>query len=158
MRRPSWFEPLDSVGEWIGFIGGIAVVCGIAAMFVFDGDGVSQLLCWEPGDSCGYSVYRIRNDLDQPIVVRECMHHCGTGDQRLDPIAVPAGRVTQNSFLAVSAIVGLHDWWEVKSASGEVLGCLVLDGHAHKHDGDLVVVSAAGPCTPQAAVTPFVPA
>jgi hypothetical protein len=26
LRRPSWMEPLDSVGEWVGLLGGVALV------------------------------------------------------------------------------------------------------------------------------------
>jgi hypothetical protein len=162
MRRPAWFEPVDSAGEWIGLLGGIAVVCGIALLIAWNGVRLSngdvrfsELMCIDPTDACNWSAYRVRNDTAEPVVLRECMHHCGAGDQRLDPIAVAPGQTTANSVRDVSALVATHDWWEVRLRSGRLLGCLVLDGHPHKHDGDRVSVAGVGPCTPEARITPF---
>jgi hypothetical protein len=155
MRRPSWFEPLDSAAEWIGFLGGIAVFSAVVAVLVSGRVDLSELSCWEPADSCSYSVYVVRNDLDASIVLRECLHQCGAGDRRLGVVSIEAGGVEKRE---VAAPVGVHVWWEVASARRRVLGCLVLDGHAHKHDDDSVRVSSLGACTTTASVTPFVTA
>jgi len=112
----------------------------------------SELACVDPTDSCNYSTYRVLNDTTGPVLLRECMHHCGRGDRRLDPIVVESGRTTSGA--AVPALVGSRNWWEVESLSHSRLGCLVLDGHRHKRDGDLVDVSAVGPCSANAARTP----
>jgi hypothetical protein len=162
MGRPAWFEPVDSVSEWLGLVGGIVVTCGLIALGgliahdVATGDvTVDELLCFKPGELCRYSVYRVRNDTVAEVYLRWCLHHCGEGDRRGNPIDVAPGQVTANDPNGVTAILSSLNWWEVRSSSGRVLGCLVLDGHHHKRDGDLVLVSALGPCDPGAPATSF---
>ena len=100
---------------------------------------LSDLTCVDdPTDPCNWSSYRVKNDSAVPVVLRECMHHCGSGHRRLDPVLVKIDETTSGD--AVTALVGDRAWWEVRSSSNRLLGCLVLDGHRHKHDADLVVV------------------
>jgi hypothetical protein len=42
IRRPSWFEPLDSVGEWIGFLGGLVVAVAVIAFVVLLVKGIAN--------------------------------------------------------------------------------------------------------------------
>ena len=161
MQRPSWFEPVDSLGEWIGLVGAAVLACAIASLIAWNavrvakGDvTISELTCLDPTDACNWSAYRVRNDTGVPVVLRECMHHCGSGDRRLDPIDIAPGHMSPNDVRHVSALVGDRAWWEVRTQSGRLLGCLVLDGHRHKRDGDRVVVSAAAPCHADAPTTP----
>ena len=113
---------------------------------------VSELACVDPTDPCNYSTYRVENDTGAPVVLRECMHHCGSGDQRLDPVSIDVGRTTAGD--AVTALVSSRDWWEVRTSSHRLIECLVLEGHRHKHDGDAVVASSAEPCRAHALSTP----
>jgi hypothetical protein len=114
---------------------------------------LSDLACLgDPTDPCNWSSYRVKNDSAVPVVLRECMHHCGSGDRRLDPVLVKIDETTSGD--AVTALVADRAWWEVRSSSNRLLGCLVLDGHRHKHDGDLVVVSSVQPCRVNSPTTP----
>jgi hypothetical protein len=114
---------------------------------------LSDLACvGDPTDPCNWSSYRVQNDTDAPVVLRECMQSCARGDRRLDPVSVKTGEVTSGH--AVTALVGGRAWWEVRSSSNHLLGCLVLDGHRHKQDGDLVRVSFVQPCRANAPMTP----
>ena len=155
------FRPVRGIGEWVGFLGGIVVLVAVLALVgwnverVRNGDvTVDELLCMDPGDVCNWSAYRVRNDSGQPVVLRECRHQCGAGDRRYDAIGVRPGEVTANSAREVSAAVGQLVWWEVRTSGGRMLGCLILDGHRHKHDGDLVAISARAPCRAQMPATP----
>ena len=152
LERPNWFEPVRGFGEWIGFLGGIAVACGIISLIVWNVVRVrdrditwSELACIDPTDSCNWSTYRVQNDTPTAVVLRECLNECGAGDRRLDPVRIERGQTMGGD--AVTALVGSRDWWEVRSASGQALGCLVLDGHPHKRDGQLVAVSSARSCS-----------
>jgi hypothetical protein len=114
---------------------------------------LSDLACvGDPTDPCNWSSYRVENNASGPVVLRECMHHCGRGDRRLDPVAVRTGETTSGD--AVTALVGDRAWWEVRLSSNQLLGCLVLDGHRSKHDGDLVLVSSVRPCRVNAPSSP----
>jgi hypothetical protein len=113
----------------------------------------AQLACIDPTDPCNVSTYRVTNDINRPVVLRECLHHCGPGDRLLDPITVGLGATTPDSVSAVTALVHSRDWWEVQAVDGRTLGCLVLDGHSTKRDGLLVDVSSLGRCTPSASNT-----
>jgi hypothetical protein len=114
---------------------------------------LSDLACvGDPTDPCNWSSYRVENDTGGPVVLRECMHHCGEGDRRLDPVSLRAGGTTSDD--AVTALVGDRAWWEMRSSSNQSLGCLVLDGHRHKRDGDLVLVSSVRPCRASAPSSP----
>jgi hypothetical protein len=105
---------------------------------------LSDLACvGDPTDPCNWSSYRVQNDTGAPVVLRECMQSCARGDRRLDPVSVKTGEVTSGH--AVTAMVGGRARWEVRSTSNHVLGCLVLYGHRHKQDGDLVRVSFVQP-------------
>lgn len=61
VQRPSWFEPLDSAGEWVGFLGGIVVAVGLG-VFCF-------LLVRGIADTVSVSV---RNDSHLTVIVRDC--------------------------------------------------------------------------------------
>ena len=132
----------------------VVVASGIAALVIWNvvrlARGqmtVAQLTCIDPTDPCNVSTYRVRNDINQLVVLRECMHHCGRDDRRLDPITLPPGETTPDTVAAVTALVGSRAWWEVQSRSGHALGCLVLDGHPVKRNGFLVDVSDLERCT-----------
>jgi hypothetical protein len=151
-RRPG----LD---RWFGVVAGgaalsvvVAVISWNAVRLAQGNVSVSELLCVDPTEACNWSSYRVRNDTAAPVVLRECMHHCGLGDQRLDPVFVGSKATTSDD--AVTALVGSRNWWEVRTAAHRSLGCLVLDGHRHKRDGYLVLVSSREPCSPGAPSTP----
>ena len=95
LKRPSWFKPVHGLGEWIGFIGGVLVVCGIVALIAWNsvrlaGGKVTlaELTCVDPTDPCNRSAYIVRDDLGLPVVLRECGDRCGAGGSRGDPIRV----------------------------------------------------------------------
>jgi hypothetical protein len=151
MRRPSWFAPPNSAGDWVGLLGGIAVAAAVLAVIGWNvarlTEGkttVEALACVDPTDPCNWSSYRVANDSNAPVVLRECVHRCESGDRKLDPILVAPG--TMSSSDQVRATVGARNWWEVQTVSGHQIGCLVLDGHSSKHDGDTVRVSSARRC------------
>jgi hypothetical protein len=153
MRKPSWFVSPDSLGEWVGLLGGIAVLAGVVALIgwnmvrLIDGKTTfAALTCVDPTDPCNWSNYRVVNDSDVAVVLRECEDRCKSGDRRLYPIFVPAGTVTSNSGYQPKALVGARNWWEVQTVSGRQIGCLVLNGHPLKHDGDVVRVSSVQRC------------
>jgi hypothetical protein len=153
VRRPSWFAPPNNLGDWIGLLGGIAVAVAIAALIGWNVVRLTEgkttlaaLTCVDPTDSCNWSSYRVTNDSNVPVVLRECQHHCESGDRRLDPILVAPGTATPSSGYQVTATVGARDWWEVQTVSGRQIGCLILDGHPRKHDGDVVRVSSVQRC------------
>jgi hypothetical protein len=163
MRRPAWFEPVDSVGEWIGLLGGLLAACALVALggliardLASGATTFDELLCFKPGEPCRYSVYRVRNDTGAPVEIRWCLHHCGEGDRKGVGIPIAPGGTTVNDEHGVQAIISNLNWFELRAESGSVLGCLVLDGHPHKHDGDLVVVSDVAPCRNDAKATRFV--
>jgi hypothetical protein len=149
-----------------GFPGRVAVFAGAIAASVIvsligwnavrlaEGEvSLTELACvGDPTDPCNWSSYRVENNTGGAVVLRECMHQCGKGDRRLDPVAVRAGGITSDD--AVTALVGDRAWWEMRSNSNQLLGCLVLDGHRHKHDGDLVLVSSVGLCRADALSSP----
>jgi hypothetical protein len=157
MRRPSWFEPVDSVGEWIGLLGGLLALGGIVALVVVGGinwKATSAFLdCPSPLDSCNWSAYRVRNDTSRIVVLRECENWCEAGDQLYDPVRLEPGSLSSTD--AVIANVNSRAWWEVKRLSGRQLGCLVLNGYSTRHNGELVLVSAARPCSPTQPTTPI---
>jgi hypothetical protein len=111
------------------------------------GHGVNQFFCGlDPTDPCNWSLVVVRNDTTAPVVLRECMHHCGNGDQLLDPIDVAPGATSpRDQYAGVPALTYERTWVAV-SSRGRRVGCLVLDGHHTKRDGDVVRVSEAGPC------------
>jgi hypothetical protein len=109
-----------------------------------------EAACFDPTEACSWSVVVVRDDTHQPVVLRACMHHCGQGDRRLDPVAVKPGEESaREQYGAVYALVDGLSWWAVEDRAGNTLGCLVLDGHGEKRDGDLLLVSQRRPCTPQ---------
>lgn len=116
-----------------------------------------QATCFDPTDDCNWSVVVVANDSGREVSLRECMHHCGEGDRRLDPVAVAAGgRSPAQQYGSVTALTGTRKWIAVESPSGRTLGCLVLDGHPDKRDGDLVRVSQMGACG-NAGTKPVIP-
>ena len=163
MRTPSWMEPVDSFGDWFGLLGGLVVLPVTIGAAIWLGVHPIRLVsdaipnggqgtaspawfCIDPTDPCNWSSYQVRNDSQRVVVLRECMHHCGAGDQVLDPITIRPGDTTANNVYDVSAGIGVYSWWEVLTPSGVRLGCLILDGHSKKHDGDLVLVSETSRC------------
>ena len=148
-------------GGRLALLGGILVACAIGALIGWNAVrlakgqvSLSELACVDPTDPCNWSTYRVENDMAEPVVLRECLHHCGSGDRRLDPVFVGIGRTSRD---VLTASIGSRAWWEVRSTSHRLLGCLVLDGHQHKQDGAVVVVSSAEPCSADAASTPTRP-
>ena len=90
MKRLSWFRSPDSLGEWLGLLGGTLVLAALVTVIVWNvvrlADGkvtVSGLACVDPTDPCNWSSYRVVNDTGTPIALRECLHQCGNGDRRL---------------------------------------------------------------------------
>jgi hypothetical protein len=160
-KSKAWFVPPNCVADWLAVLFGVVVACALLALVSWNvwrlAEGKvtwSELTCVDPTDACNWSSYRVVNDSRAPVVLRACSHHCGDGDRRLDPVYVEPGAVTPDDvYRGVKATVGSRDWWEVQTPSAVTLGCLVLDGHAHKRDGDLVQVSSAGSCGPQSPST-----
>lgn len=168
IKWPSWMEPVDSISDWLalsfGLIVLIAFPVGIASVVwkgvPFSGDQVGSWLnsgggdnpspwwaCVDPTDACNWSIYRVQNDTRSTVVLRECDHRCAKNDHLGDPINLPPDAVSpKDAYVGVTALVDTHDWWLVQSASGRVLGCLVLDGHQRRRDDEHVLVSAARPC------------
>jgi hypothetical protein len=113
------------------------------------------------------SVYRVRNDTASPVVLRECAHRCGPRDLRFpERVEVAPGQLTTKSVDEVVAtvpvpLIHLHerDWWEVRSRTGSLIGCLILAGRRHGRTGEnnIVAVSSAGPCGVDAPATPSEP-
>jgi hypothetical protein len=167
MRRPVWFEPINSAGEWIGFLGGLAVVCGIVVVVATGVVNLRTLIpseaCIRQSETCMASVYRVRNDTAAPVILRECDGRCAAGDYRhRRRIRVAPGELTAKSVDQVVAyfpFITLHvrDWWEVRAPNGRLLGCLVLAGHGRRGQNNIVRVSAAGPCGKDARATPPLP-
>jgi hypothetical protein len=154
MQRPEWFEPPHGFGDWVGFLLGILVgavvlaVIGWGAVRLAQGEiTFSEPTCIDFTDPCNWSSYRVFNDTGKLIVLRECDDRCQPGDGRSDPIIVGAGAITRDDVYEVRASVKERDWWAVESRTGRQIGCLVLDGHPHKHDGDVVLASAVQPCS-----------
>jgi hypothetical protein len=75
------------------------------------------------------------------------------GERRGDPVLVDAGQTTAND--EVRALIKERKWWQVETRLGQRIGCLVLDGHLHKHDGDIVLVSSARPCSSRSSTPIF---
>jgi hypothetical protein len=147
---PGWAAPLAAV---IAACAILSLIGWNAVRLAKGQVSLSDLACvGDPTDPCNWSTYRVENNTGGPVVLRECMHHCGRGDRRLDPVAVRAGETTSDD--SVIALVGDRAWWEMRSSSNQLLGCLVLDGHRHKHDGDLVLVSSVRPCSASAPSSP----
>lgn len=106
-----------------------------------------QATCVDVTDDCNWSVVIVRDDTPRAVVLRPCAHHCGAGDQLDDPITLASGQATSNSqYGGVRAPTGSLAWVAVQAATGRRLGCLVLDGHPDKRDGDVVLVSQVRPC------------
>src|SRR5262249_43345440 len=134
LRMPEGFRRPDSVGDWIGFVVGLvimaaiaAAILGMAGLFAFTvASGRMSLgdaLC-SPGDPCRFTTYRVRNDTGRPVLVSECAHHCGPGDEilRSNGTSIAAG----GAGGTVSTHVYDREWWEVSTKAGRQLGCLVL--------------------------------
>jgi hypothetical protein len=131
----------------------LALVAGVLVRVVTGKVAVSSLLCVDIHDSCNWSTYRVLNDTSAPVVLREWDNHCGRGDHRSGLITVVPELMTRDD--AIVEPIGTRGWWEVATASGTPLGCLVLDGHPAKQDGDVVAISAARPCSPREPTTHF---
>lgn len=128
---------------------GVAVVVALATLLAGCGPrSLRQAGCLDPTDSCNWSVIIVRNDTPRSVALRGCLHHCGQGDSRLDPVVVAShGSSPYTQFGSVTALTGDLAWWEVRDySSGKPMGCLTLDGHPDKADGDIVAVSQARPC------------
>ena len=149
-------EPVDSVGEWIALLVGpplglallvvtvLAVASGPHARGV---GGLGNIACgFDRTDPCNWSLVIVRNDTTAAVVLRPCDHHGGAGDQCGPTITVQAGESSPRSqYEGVRAFTGERTWVAV-SSGGQRLGCLVLDGHSSKRDGDVVLVSEARRC------------
>jgi hypothetical protein len=110
----------------VGPLGGIVVALVFLALVgwnvvrLAEGETtVEALACVDPTDPCNWSSYRVANDSNAPVVLRECEHRCESGDRRLDPILVAPG--TLSSSDRVRAAVGARDWWEAQTVSGHQL-------------------------------------
>jgi hypothetical protein len=128
----------------------VVAVLGVVLAALLAGCGphsFRQATCVDPTDDCNWSVVVVRNDSQQAVVLRGCMHHCGQGDRRLDPVTVAAGAASpRKQYGGVKVLTENLMWWGVKDTTGRDLGCLVLNGHSDKSDGDIVLVSQARPC------------
>jgi hypothetical protein len=156
-RRPSWIRPVDSFGEWLGLTGGLLVVSAWIALigavaFGFTsvgrvGHALDRVTCGlDPTDSCNWSVVIVKNDTRATVLLEPCEHHGGKGDDCGPPIVVaPGATSSRDQYEGVQAITGLKTWVAVVQR-GRRIGCLVLDGHSSKRDGDLVLVSEARRC------------
>jgi hypothetical protein len=159
-------EPVDSIGEWIGLLGGLLVIAsvslGVALISLGPispsagkiAHGITQVppvidavACGlDPTDPCNWSLVVVRNDTRSSITLAPCEHHGGRDDRCGSPILVLPGRTSPtDQYAGVRAETGLRTWIAVTSR-GQRLGCLVLDGHSKKRDGDLVLASQAQPC------------
>jgi hypothetical protein len=151
-------EPVDSFGEWVGLlavpVAAVALLVGIVRLAPHAhvslegvGRGIDAFACGlDPTDPCNWSIVIVKNDISAPVALRDCIHHCGKGDQLEDPVDVAPGRSSpRDQYQGVSALTGLRTWLVV-SVRGRRIGCLVLDGHDTKRDGDVVLVSEARPC------------
>jgi hypothetical protein len=143
----------------LAFLSGTALSAAVLALVAWNilrlADGqvtFSQLACVDVTDPCNWSSYRVLNDTRAPIILRECDDRCEHVNRRLGAIVVAPGTTTAGE--EVRATVASRDWWEVRTRQGRLLGCLVLDGHLHKHDGDVVRVSSASPCSSGHATAP----
>lgn len=134
----------------------LAVVI-VVGLLVLLGAHAAQLTCgFDPTDDCNWSVFVVSNDSPSAVALRQCLHHCGQGDRRLDPIYVAAGQGSPpRQYGSVYATTGGLAWWEVTDASTQrQLGCLVLDGRGDKTDGKVLLVSRAHPCRATQPPTP----
>jgi hypothetical protein len=155
MQRPEWFAPPKGLGDWVGFVGGIVVAVCVLAFIGWTGVRLAQgsvrfeeLYCgFDPTDPCNYSVYRVRNDTNRAVLLGECDERCQGADRGREPILIEAGGITGSRDYEVKVPIQERAWWQVETRSGQRIGCLVLDGHPHKHDGDIVLVSAAQRCS-----------
>jgi len=150
-------EPLDSVSEWLGLIGGLLFVSVFVALIGAVGfrltsashvaRALDQVTCGlDPTDPCNWSLVVVKNDTHAAVLLEPCEHHGGEGDHCGPPIAVPRGaRSTRDQYEGVQALTGTRTWVAIVQ-SGRRLGCLVLDGHSTKRDGDLVLASEARGC------------
>ena len=106
-----------------------------------------QATCVDPTDDCNWSVVVVQNTTSRLVILRQCVHHCGRGDKRLDPITLlPGHRSPVTQYGGIAASTGTRNWVAVETRMGATLGCLVLDGHPDKRDGDLVSVAQLARC------------
>jgi hypothetical protein len=127
---------------------GIAAVAVSLAVFLTGcPHSFRQATCFDFTDECNWSVYVVRNDTDRPVELRPCANHCGEGDSRYDPVSIDPGTASSyEQYGGVKATTQTLNWWAVEDEAGRTLGCLVLDGHPDKEDGDVVLVSEREPC------------
>jgi hypothetical protein len=127
----------------------VAVLAGIILIGLLGHRAVQATCGFDPTDDCNWSVIVVRNDAKSPVELRACVHHCGQGDRRLDPVEVEVDEASPaQQYGGVYANTGGLNWSEVTDrATGRRLGCLVLRGHSNKTDGDVVLVSQARPCS-----------
>ena len=125
----------------------VLAACAAVATSCSGPHSFRQATCIDPTDDCNWSVVVVANDIAKPVQLRECVHHCGKGDRRLDPIVLaPREKSPDTQYGSIQALTGDRSWVAVESHNGTTLGCLVLDGHADKSDGDVVRVSALTRC------------
>jgi hypothetical protein len=122
-------------------------VAAVSSLAACGPHSLRQATCFDPTDDCNWSVVVIENNTAEDVTLRECDHHCGRGDHRADPIELaPRERTATSQYGGISALTGTLTWVAVQSVDGRTLGCLVLDGHRDKLDGDLVRVTEMGRC------------
>ena len=106
-----------------------------------------QATCFDPTESCNWSVVVVRNDTPTTVILRPRADNCQPGDPRVDTVPVPAGASSPSTqYGSVYALTQQLNCWAVEDTSRDTLGCLLLDGHPDKRDGDVVLVSEAIPC------------
>lgn len=137
MRRPSWFEPVDSVGEWVGLLGGICVLALIAILIVKGVQGFDGL----PSVKSLIGVRRVRfaNDLSRPVVLAMCRSdHSAICEHPYERVRIGAGRATVQVTLA-----GVHAEWAVEDIAGHPLRCVILHWNGHTNSTSVVRLSTA---------------
>ena len=116
MRRPTWFEPLDSVGEWIGFLGGLVALFLLGSLIAAGIEGFPAT-----NHSDGFPV-RFQNDLGQPTILALChSDHSAICEHPYYRDRISSGGATEENIST-----DLRTEWAVEDANGKPLRCIVL--------------------------------
>jgi hypothetical protein len=61
VKRPSWFQPVRGLGEWVGFLGGIVVAAAVIAFAVLLVKGIAN-----------HVSVSVRNDSHATVEISDC--------------------------------------------------------------------------------------